>query len=347
MTQDNAFSHLRLFAAALVLYSHHFALWGQPEPMAFGLTLGLLGVAVFFGISGYLVTLSLAHDPDPLRFLSRRLLRIMPGLALNTVFCAVLLGAWLSTLPLTDYFTHPEFGAYFWNLAFSPRYTLPGVLADAPMPQVVNGSLWTLPLEMLAYLMLMVLLLACAHRPALLRWLDWVLPCLLAAMLVLALVWQPAQPHIVWGSDLRHAPRFMALFLAGACLARWQPRLPSQASWLGLLVLMLVLVLLYAAVPLPELRLGLLSLLLPLASVMVGSLRLPPARVLRHDVSYGVYLYAFPVQQAVISVASPLGLWPTMLLAAAITVGLACLSWWVVERPALRLKPGRRVTAAR
>jgi peptidoglycan/LPS O-acetylase OafA/YrhL len=175
------------------------------------------------------------------------------------------------------------------------------------------------------------------------RWLQVVVPALLVAMLVLALLWQPPQAQVFWGSDLRHVPRFMALFLAGACLALWQPRLPAKAPWVALLVLALA----YAAVPAPELRLSLLLLMLPLAAVLLGGLRLPPERVLRNDVSYGVYLYAFPVQQAVIAVAAPLGLWPTMLLAAAITVGLASLSWWAVERPALRLKPARREAAAR
>jgi len=90
--RDNVFSHLRLVAAALVLYSHHFALWGQPEPQALGLTLGLIGVSLFFGISGYLVTQSLMQDASATRFLWRRLLRIMPGLTLNTLFFAALLG---------------------------------------------------------------------------------------------------------------------------------------------------------------------------------------------------------------------------------------------------------------
>jgi len=60
--RDNAFSHLRLVAAPPVLYSHHFALWGQSEPQALGLTLGLIGVSLLFGISGYLVTQSLMQD---------------------------------------------------------------------------------------------------------------------------------------------------------------------------------------------------------------------------------------------------------------------------------------------
>lgn len=330
MTHDNAFSHLRLFAAALVLFSHQFALWGRPEPSALGLTLGTWGVAIFFGISGYLVTQSLAQDPNATRFLWRRALRVTPGLALNTLFCAVLLGAWLSSLPAADYFVHEQFRAYFWNLAFSPRYALPGVFDTVPMPHVVNGSLWTLPFEMLAYLGLAGLLLL-GLRP-----LRWVLPLMLVLALTAAVLWQPAQPVLVWANDLRHLPRFMALFLVGACLALWQNRIRRLPCLLGLLLA-------YAAFDQAMVRLTLLTLMLPLAAVLVGSLQLAPHRVLRNDLSYGLYLYAFPVQQTLIALAAPLGLWATLVLAFVIALALAFVSWHGVERPALGLKPRRRV----
>jgi len=331
LSHANAFSHLRLFAAALVLYSHHFALWGRPEPGTLGVSLGGLGVAIFFGISGYLVSRSIEQDPSALNFLWRRALRIMPGLTANVVFCAVLVGGVLTTLPLHDYFSHENFASYFWNLAFSPRYALPAVLVDAPMPYAVNGSLWTLPFEVLAYLLLATLMAVFGGRP-----LRWAVPLLLVVSIAVAVQWRPVDPVVVYYNDLRHVPRFMGYFLAGSCIALWNDRLPR----LHVLVWLLGL---YAVFDDAVIRQAIMILAIPLMAVVVGEYR--PSHVLRNDVSYGLYLYAYPVQQSLIALAKPLGFWMTMLLAFAITTVLAYGSWRLVEQPALRLKPRRKMAA--
>lgn len=333
--QRNGFDHVRLFAAVLVLVSHHFALWGRPEPHALFDSYGGVGVAIFFGLSGYLVSQSFSADPNAARFMARRLLRILPGLAGCVLACALVLGPLLTTLSLQDYLLHPQTREFvLMNLGLRPAFGLPGVFADARLGPVVNGSLWTLPFEVAAYLLMAAL--GTLLRPRLLR---WACPLLCAAAFALMLAWKPAEPVVAWDNDLRHLPRFFAYFLFGATAAlaggRWlQPR------WMLALAAALVLA------PHDAAR-QLLAILLTLSlAIHLGRSPVAERFALRHDRSYGVYLYAFPVQQLVISQCGVLGFWPTMALALAVTWGCAGLSWRLIEAPMLRFKPRARGTPA-
>jgi peptidoglycan/LPS O-acetylase OafA/YrhL len=328
--ERNAFDHVRLAAATFVLYSHHFALWGRPEPGTLIGSYGGLGVAIFFALSGYLVSHSFVGDPHAGRFMARRLLRIMPGLAVNVLVCALLLGAVLTTLPLTDYLRHPQTLDFLLsNIGFDPRFALPGVFADAPSGPAVNGSLWTLPFEMAAYVLMAGLgtLLGPRH-------LRWACPVLCALAIGVAVAWQPASPIVVWGNDLRHLPRFFGYFLIGATLAlvggRW-----LQTRWMLALPVAFVMVQHEAAR-------HVIGVLLTLSlAIHIGRSPIGERFALRHDRSYGVYLYAYPVQQLVITKFGALGFWPTMALAFAVTWVCAGLSWRLIESPMLRFKPRR------
>ena len=333
--ERNGFDHVRLFAATLVLVSHHFALWGRPEPGALFDSYGGVGVAIFFGLSGYLVSQSFTADPQPFRFLARRLLRIMPGLVGCVLACALLLGLLASALPLASYLLDPRTHQFVWmNISLRPAFSLPGVFADAPVAPVVNGSLWTLPFEVAAYVLLAVL--GTLLRPRLLR---WACPLLCVAAVAVMLAWHPPKPIVVWDNDLRHVARFLAYFLFGATLAqgggRWlQPR------WMLALAAGLVMA------PHDSVRQVLAILLTLSLAIHLGRSPVAERFALRSDRSYGVYLYAFPVQQLVITKFGALGFWPTMALACAITWVCAGLSWRFIEAPMLRFKPRARAAPA-
>lgn len=100
----NNLDAVRLAAAGMVLFGHSFVFLGQREPLFLSwLPLGPLGVYIFFTISGYLVSESWHRDPHLLRFFQRRLLRILPGLAICIALTVLVLGPLLTTLPLNDY----------------------------------------------------------------------------------------------------------------------------------------------------------------------------------------------------------------------------------------------------
>ena len=100
----NNLTALRWFAACLVLYGHAHALLGLPEVLFLDIVpMGLLGVYIFFAISGYLVAQSWTRDPHVLRFLARRSLRIFPGLVVCTLLSVLVLGPLLTTLDANTY----------------------------------------------------------------------------------------------------------------------------------------------------------------------------------------------------------------------------------------------------
>ncbi|WP_226858228.1 acyltransferase family protein [Diaphorobacter aerolatus] len=154
----NNFDALRLVAALLVIWSHQFSVMGRPVPLILnGNEPGAVGVVLFFAISGYLVTGSWLADPHVLRFTRRRVLRIWPGLCVAVLGCALILGPLATTLPLAQYLRSPVTWDYFSNLWLQTKYVLPGVFETNPLPNGVNGPIWTIPLEVTCYLGLAVL----------------------------------------------------------------------------------------------------------------------------------------------------------------------------------------------
>jgi peptidoglycan/LPS O-acetylase OafA/YrhL len=264
-----------------------------------GTSLGGLGVGIFFALSGFLVSQSLLHDPHAGRFLAKRALRIVPGLAVNLLFCVFVVGALWTMLPLVQYVGHPDTWRYLGdNLVFAPRFALPGVFEQALHPYAVNGSLWTLPFEVLAYLALAASAIVARQR------LAWLAPSLLVASLVAAVAWTPGEPVIVWGNDLRHVPKFMAYFFAGATLAHHGRRWLRAEAMVPLLAAYLLLEATAARAPLA-------LLVVPLLAIHLGLRRPSPRWAIANDCSYGVYLYAYPIQQSVINGLPGIGFWPS------------------------------------
>jgi peptidoglycan/LPS O-acetylase OafA/YrhL len=150
-SRSNNFDFVRLLAAGIVLCGHQFAVCLRPEPLSFGLiTLGTLGVLIFFSISGYLVAQSWDRDPHVLRFTIKRFLRIWPGLAVVTFVAAFIVGPAVTSLSLRDYFSSSITWDYFSQFYLNIEYALPGVFERNPI-SAVNSSLWTIPIEVSWY----------------------------------------------------------------------------------------------------------------------------------------------------------------------------------------------------
>lgn len=335
----NNFDFVRVVAALCVLVSHQFALNGLREPELLHIhSLGGIGVLVFFSISGYLVAQSWAADPHPLRFAARRLLRIWPGLALAVVLCAVVLGPLVSSLGLVDYFRHPFLSDYFRNLRFDLRDELPLRFEGNALPTAVNGSLWTIPMELKCYAVLAVLGVAGLLRS---RWIIAVLT------LVVLTTYAVAQPRGDWLMEFLQATveqrlfvEFGLFFFAGVVLFLFGSfATKRRASWCVAACWALAALAMIARRPLLALW-----LVLPATVLAFGRSSLPYLRRAGRfgDVSYGLYIYAFPVQQTMIWLYKDKLPWGAVLaLTVMSTFALAFASWHLVEKRALRLKPKR------
>ncbi len=335
MKHDNAFDALRLFAALLVIFGHAFRLTGEAGPAFAGAGVATTGVKIFFVISGYLVAQSYLRDADPRRFLQRRLLRIVPGLAAVVLLTVFVLGPALSALPVPAYFADLSTWTYLANLAFYPADALPGLFGANVAPGEVNGSLWSLPPEISMYLLLPAL---AGLSFALTRtYRMFALAALLITMVALLVIASSElRAWTIYGTRVWAWFSVAPYFLVGACYAflQWD-RYLNRAVAVALFALLLVTptvpilteLMLIAALPYMVLAFG------------VAEAPLGGALTRRGDFSYGLYLYAFPIQQALVALGTPGGALGNFALAALLAGGCAALSWHLIERPALRLKP--------
>ena len=339
-TRDNCFDILRLIAAVTVLFSHSFVLTGHAEPVhsLLGSQLGSLGVYTFFGLSGFLITRSWVTDPHVLRFTRRRALRILPGLAVCAVLTALVLGPLVTALSPGEYFGSAEPWQYVLKMValvtFNPE--LPGVFLDTPFPRTVNGSLWTIPVESVCYALaaLTGVLGILTRRRVLIASMALVLAIMIAG----APLDSPTGENLGNVDAILNATRCGGAFLMGVILWVFRAEVPRSTP-------LLVIGLLLALAPLPDgLHSAFAILAFPYAAILLGAMHRGRLAVLtRHgDLSYGFYVYCFPVQQTLAHLIP--GLTPAGMLALAGPIAwlLGLLSWRLVEHPALRLKPRAR-----
>jgi len=342
-SRDNNFDLLRLGAATMVLVSHAFPLAGAREPFFDlpGHSMGAFGVAIFFAISGFLVARSWCRTPRLRTFAIKRALRILPGLMVAALLTALVLGPLFTNLSLGAYLSSPAtygFIARNWTL-FTINELLPGVFTDNAFPLAVNGSLWTLPLEVCAYgaLAALGILGVLRHRAALL--------VVLAGLLVVTSPYSgidlnvSSVPGGVDGAKLELSAHLLAIFLTSTALYLYRERIALHPALFGAAI---------AAIAVngvvPDLGTTLTTLAIPYAVLFLACWRLTRANVLTRpgDVSYGMYVYAFPVTQSVVAVMGGSGpVLAVILVAFAITYAVAYGSWRLVEQPALRLRSRR------
>ena len=330
--RDNNLNLLRLIAALLVLYAHSFAFYGNQPAGFLGLTsYGGLGIDIFFIISGYLIVKSWDSTPLISDFLIKRSLRIFPGLAVVVLISMFILGPIFSTFTLGDYFAHPQFWSYLNNIILSPVFYLPGVLEHARVPNAVNGSLWSLPVEFFMYLVVVALGVLFGSG----RWV-YVVATAAFALVVIFWCWRDAPVVVIYGTDVRNIFLAGIYFMIGACYAKW--RLERWFSLSGVCVLIMVTIILAPYAPVSKVLLWF-TLPYVVLAYDLSSSRLGSWVNRVGDCSYGVYIYAFPIQQFVLlkfpGISYPVYLFVTI----AMTLVLGYVSWHLVEKRALKFKP--------
>ena len=337
----NRFDLLRLLAALAVWAGHGTFLYALYLPVPFpGYSLGSLAVYVFFFISGYLVCQSWMREPLWRAFWLKRVARIFPGLVVAVAFSVFVLGWLVTTLPTAAYWRAPLTWLNFVNnaLALATVQTLPGVFETNPFARAVTGSLWTIRYELAMYVALALLAWGVRGKRT-------VYPAVVAA---LALLWWLARRG-QWDTALEASGGWFAAlfrwqdfcgfgvpFFLGATFAAWR-LMPKP--WMG--VAALVALALAWWVPSDTARQGAVWALVALGVFFAAHWRMPPGHAAgrgRVDLSYGVYIYAFPVQQAVTEWSLRAGwpLWVCLGASLALVLALAWLSWFGVERPCIR-----------
>lgn len=336
---NNNFDLIRLGAALIVVLSHSYSLVGAPwEPISrlfnYGYG-GTLAVAVFFVISGFLIARSVQLQELSI-YIRSRLLRIIPALILVTLIEAFVIAPLFYEGESLRYYFQVDAPRHLLNIfVFGEDPWMANVFSKLPWPYV-NGSLWSLPVESLFYILLPFLMLVAAGGR---RW-------VLLAIFVASLFAEPIARHYGLNESQRgvflfktvslfQTTQFFSYFMAGVVAWSYRDRITWNKGYFLLCTLILFAAQNSLTAPLA------LKLCLPYIVLFVGLYNGVGTKLKRKigDLSYGVYLIGYPVINSVISLGA-MKLSPEIVfgIAASVSLIFAWFSWHLVERPALKLK---------
>lgn len=340
--RENNLNAIRLIAAGLVLFSHCYPLSGNilREPIGHYLRIfdgGALAVIAFFFLSGYLISASWASAPHFSTFMVKRALRIFPGLAVMATFSALLLGPMMTSLDINQYFQTGQSWRYIRdniNVLSLKTNTLPGVFETIPLPRVINGSLWTLKTEFSAYILLGII-----GATRLLPTRGNGLRSIIFSSVMIYLSFRLTT--LSKGEfEALHIPfdffscQLMAVYLIGSAafvVRDWLIRSWYLLAGLAILTWLVRETSLFAIFI--YLSYGYFLLLLA-----TSQMQLLGKGIRTHDYSYGLYIYAFPVQQTIVALNPGIAPLPLFLFALPVALTFAITSWHYVEKPSLGLK---------
>jgi peptidoglycan/LPS O-acetylase OafA/YrhL len=337
----NNFSFLRFFFACLVIYYHTFILGGfGKEPIAEFIggqeTMGNIAVIGFFVISGYLVTKSLMSSPSLFNYLWKRFLRIYPGfwmcLLVTALFFAPI-AYFLENSSLQGFQIFGESGPFQYIVRnFSTlihQYEINNLLNTVPYKHTFDGSLWTLFLEVKAYLLLFLLaVLGITRKRTYMLTIFLILWSLIVFNIPIMNVSNKFVRLLVDESFLF----FLTYFFAGVVYFYYEKEITYRPYFLILFCIGLVV----------AIETGLLHETLPfIAPYMIFyvafKLRLQKFDWLG-DYSYGLYIYAFPIQQLTSLLGQNKNIAVYFILCFLVSFVFAIGSWHFIEKPSLSLK---------
>lgn len=327
----NNFDFLRFFAASVVVFGHSFWLSGRgvDEPLRrFTGSYDSADIAVhlFFVMSGYLIASSWLNSRSLIDFIGKRALRIFPALIVSVLAGVLVVGPLATQLAPADYWGSSETLRYLRNIALLTQFSLPGVFVDNPFPNTVNGSLWTLPYEVMMYATVVLLGVAGLFGRS---------SALLGFVVLLGTQFYLFPVFELQSDLLRKFSRLGAFFYGGVVLYLYRTRM----LWSGKIAALLLGANLVTAGgehwPLIH------ALTLPYLVIYLAHLRIPRLSGFGKagDFSYGVYIFSFPLQQLIAYwSAGSLPLPAFMALGFAASLLAALLSWHLIEAPAMALK---------
>ncbi|MFQ4147194.1 acyltransferase [Arthrobacter sp. LAPM80] len=338
--RNNSLNLIRLILAFAVLVHHSWPLTGAPGELAFsGETVGGWAVAGFFGISGYLITSSRwSNGLGP--YLVNRVARIMPAFwvcLLSIAFFFAPIGYLVAHGTLNGYFTSPHSPLNFLisNAFLEMRfYDIAGTPLNVPYAGAWNGSLWSLYYEFICYLIIAALGIFAIVRRS--RW-----PLTIAFLLTVI-----AQANVGTINRLTNDNFDVVLllgllpfFFAGSVLFVWKDKIGFH--WLPGILSLLIAFVISSAIPTWGVQAS--ALFVAYGILWLSTVLKQPLLIAKNDISYGVYIYAFAVQQllAVFGTQHWGILWFSV-AAAVLTVPFATASWLWVERPIMRRVRGSR-----
>lgn len=325
----NNFDGVRIALALIVVFAHISALTQLSDLTYFAVIFDSnFAVKGFFAISGFLVTKSYSTSNSPLEYANKRIRRIYPAYITAIVLC-LCIGMYATTLNTSNFLTSPQTLSYtLANLTFLNfiQPTLPAVFESNPI-QALNGSLWTIKVEVMLYFCIPALIYFFrrlgSNRTTL-------------AVFFFSIAWVYFFTYQYSGSKgeeiARQFPGQLSYFVLGALFAANEKMLRN----IGLFALTSSILLFATNNPLAKIfidPLAYASIVIYLSTAACRSLNLGKYG----DISYGIYLYHFPIIQLLIDVGVfKINVWIGLVATFLITLALALVSWHLIEKRLLK-----------
>jgi peptidoglycan/LPS O-acetylase OafA/YrhL len=336
--RDNNFNLIRIFAALAVLASHCYPLSGigKPEPLVnlLGISIAHIAVDIFFITSGFLVTSSLLNRQNIIVFFWARFLRIYPALLIMLSITVFVLGPFFTSFSLSSYLqnrgTYTYF-AYCSSLIYGVAFELPGVFSTNPFHGSVNGSLWTMPFEVRMYgLLAIAWIIFNINRKYKVRFLK-VSICTYVILSATYIITN----HLYGSYEESKFVRLSFMFFTGSIFYLLKEYIHLSFSFFMIIITSLL-------VATYDKDIFYIGYCLSIAYILFFIAYIPSGHIRKYnllgDYSYGIYIYAFPVQQSTAALIPGVSPFFMALIATPITILFSVLSWHIIEKRALGLK---------
>ncbi|MGC7992837.1 acyltransferase family protein [Salmonella enterica] len=325
---NNNLDLARIVLALMVIVGHSAALhprggWVDPVSLFFPFTYsGALAVKGFFLVSGILVANSAMDKKDVQSFLLARFLRIFPGLLFVVIIIAFIIGPLFSILPINEYFgTLEPFKYVAGTITMRVHYFLPGVFIGNADGGSVNGSLWTIPYEVSMYCVMIGMFYLSGFNKKIIT--------ITSLIVILSPVFM-ASPVLGTASSAEIYP-LQSCFFTGVLFAVYKDKLKIN------LLLPVLFALFYMSFRNDALMYISFYLSFSIFVVFVSGTELIKRIKIKKDISYGVYLWGFPVQQSISYMLNDISTIYHIILSIAITIPIAYFSFVFIESPTIAL----------
>ena len=313
----NNFDLLRLIFAVFVVITHSYILSGNPNDFFWQMTkqttLSYIGVAGFFVISGYLIFKSFERSKNISDFFEKRIRRIFPGLIIAQLVTLIA----ISILIKEEIFFlfQKETILYFVKgcTIFLQKFRISGLFENNLHPQVINGSLWTIPFEFFLYIFMAVFFTIFKFKDR--NILQGILPESL-------------------NYNLKNLAHFGVFFFSGVLFAKYQI-INLKNSKVILITSLLLSFILFFSKSWELFH----QILIPFLIISAGILHWEPGEKFIKkigDCSYGIYIYSFPLQQILMNLFPSLDQKKLISISLPISILLGFLSWRFVEKKFLK-----------
>lgn len=327
-SEENNFNFIRILMAIFVLIAHGYALslgpLAQPLLETHGTTYGKMAVDVFFSLSGYLIFNSLVRAKGGMFYFISRISRIYPALIFQTLILTIFIAPILSNLSFDIYFSDLRVFKYLVlnsTILLGLQDSLPGVFINNPFPESINGVLWTVMLEIRAYLII---------------WIVFVFVKKFRVNYRVALFFAFLFFFLMYVSNISQIQyRLYSLFFFGALLTQFNI-ISNGFRYISVFSFCLIV----ASFFFDNFLDFTFAFLQPFLIFRIAFSKIKILSFFNKigDPSYGIYLYHFVIQQILVFLFGINTPWVLIFNSFIIALIIAYLSWFFIEKPILSNK---------